>query len=179
MILHNSLNHVIDVYSPIEQSKNKGVLAVNRIVQITNELETLKDQKEDLEKQLESVDDDHRDSAANRALQFDLITALEAKELAISRLEARHKSKTAELNLGDPTSATRLERMKNDDWFRIQLNMRALKDRIVSKIREHKFEVANLDRAVRTQAMGRFKLIGAHISSYHLPYSRSLNTRTC
>jgi len=49
--------------------------------------------------------------------------------------------------------------MKKDDWFSIQLNLRALKDRIVSKIREHKFEVANLDRAVRTQAMGKLDTV--------------------
>ncbi|KAF9515371.1 hypothetical protein BS47DRAFT_1262229, partial [Hydnum rufescens UP504] len=139
---------------PIQkQSKNKGVVIVNRIIQLTNEVETLKDQKGDLVKELKRIYEDDEDSTMTQSLHFDMISALEAKDAAITRLETQIKSKTTELNLGDPTNAVKLEEMKKDDWFSIQLNMCALKDRIISKIRERKFEVANLDRAVRTQAM--------------------------
>jgi hypothetical protein len=130
---------------------------VNRIIQISNDVEALKDQRGELVNELRSISNDNQDSASTRVLRFDLNCALEAKDASIARLEAEIKSKTDALNLGDPINAAKLEEMKKDDWFGIQLNMGALKDRIVSKVREQKFEVANLDRAVRTQAMGEFR----------------------
>jgi hypothetical protein len=139
----------------VEQSKNKGLVVVNQIMQLTNEVDALKDQKDDIAEQLKNINEDDSNSVTTRVLQSDLIVTLEAKEAVIARLESQIKSKTNKLKLGDPTTAAKLDKMKNDDWFNIQLNLRALKDRIISKIREHKFEVANLDRAVRTQAMGK------------------------
>ncbi|KAF9511209.1 hypothetical protein BS47DRAFT_1364031 [Hydnum rufescens UP504] len=136
-----------------KQSKNKGIIIVNHIIQLTNEVETLKDQKGDLVKELERIYEDDKDSAMTQSLCFDMISALEAKDTAITWLETQIKSKTTELNLCDPTNAVKLEEMKKDDWFSIQLNMHALKDWIISKIWEHKFEVANLDHTVCTQAM--------------------------
>lgn len=153
------INHVNDANLWIGQSKNNGLVAVNRIIQLTNEVDVLKDQKEDITKQLKNINEDDRNSATTHVLRSDLIVTLEAKEAVINQLESQIKSKTNELKLGDPTTAAKLDKMKKDDWFSIQLNLRALKDRIVSKIREHKFEVANLDRAVRTQAMGKLDTV--------------------
>ena len=138
-------HYLNDRCSQLEQSKNKGLNAVNRIMQLTNEVQSLKDQKEELSRQLEHLSNDDEDTAAACILRFDLVAELEAKETVIARLEAQIRSKTHELNLGDGTNITKLEEMKKNDWFNIQLNMRALKERIISKIREHKFEVANLD----------------------------------
>ncbi|KAF9517049.1 hypothetical protein BS47DRAFT_1390104 [Hydnum rufescens UP504] len=142
-----------DLYSPPGQSQNKGFIPVNWIVQLTNEVEALKDQKEELAHEIKNIHEDDSDMAATHVLRFDLILALEVKEVVISHLESPIKHKTNELNIGDPVTAARLEKMKNNNWFSIQLNMCALRDRIVAKIWEHKFEVTNLDCAVHTQAM--------------------------
>jgi hypothetical protein len=56
-------------------------------------------------------------------LRSDLVVTLEVKEAIISCLQSRIKHKTDKLNLGDPAMAVKLEKMKNDDWFNIQLNM--------------------------------------------------------
>jgi hypothetical protein len=136
---------------------------VNRIIQLTNEVETLKDQKGDLITELERVYEEDEDLAATQLLHFNIASALEAKDTAIAQLESQIKSKTNKLNLGDPTNAVKLKEMKKDNWFSIQLNMCALKHRIISKIWEHKFEVANLDRAVCMQAMGKFRPSDIHI----------------
>jgi hypothetical protein len=103
---------------------------VNRIIQLTNEVETLKDQKGDLITELKRVYEEDEYSAVTQLLRFNIASALEAKDTAITWLESQIKSKTNELNLGDPTNAAKLEEMKKDDWFSIQLNMHALKDQI-------------------------------------------------
>ena len=172
-------NYLNDRCFQLERSKNKGLNAVNRIIQLTNEVQDLKDQKEDLSGQLGCISDNDQDSAATHILWFDLVTALEAKETVIARLEAQIRSKTHELNLSDQTNVKKLEEMKKNDWFNILLNMRALKERIVSKIREHKFKVANLDRAARTQAMGESDRTICIFSETHWNRHRSRNARAC
>jgi hypothetical protein len=72
--------------SQTEQLKNRGLTAVNQIVQLMNEIDVLKDQKEELVHQIEAITEDNLDTAATCVLRSDLIIALEAKEAAISHL---------------------------------------------------------------------------------------------
>jgi len=74
------INHVNDANLWIGQSKNNGLVAVNRIIQLTNEVDVLKDQKEDITKQLKNINEDDRNSATTHVLHSDLIVTLEAKE---------------------------------------------------------------------------------------------------
>jgi hypothetical protein len=143
-----------------------------------NEVEALKDQKEELTHEITNIHEDNSDTAATHVLRFDLILAWEAKEVVISCLKSQIKHKTNKLNLGDPETAARLEKMKNDNWFSIQLNMHALRDQIVAKIQEHKFEVMNLDHAVHTQAMGELKY-GEHVFLNSFGFHRSCYMGTC
>ena len=61
---------------------------------------------------------------------------------------------TAVLKLGDPVSYNNLEKMKDHPWFEHQLNMRALKARIIAKACQKNFEAHNLTGAFRSKALG-------------------------
>ncbi|KAF9503164.1 hypothetical protein BS47DRAFT_1369746 [Hydnum rufescens UP504] len=64
---------------------------------------------------------------------------------AIWQLETTINKKTNELQLTNHVSASELNRLKKDKWVNIQLNLHALCEQLLKKLRARKFELATLD----------------------------------
>ncbi|KAF9514979.1 hypothetical protein BS47DRAFT_1450002 [Hydnum rufescens UP504] len=108
---------------PLErQSKKKGFLAVEKILAVHQRLDAAWDLVEALQKQLIAIP--VSDTIATWNEQEDDLTAI--------------------LKLGDPVSYDNLKKMKDHPWFEHQLNMRALKARILAKACQRNFEAHNL-----------------------------------
>jgi hypothetical protein len=76
----------------------------------------------------------------------------------ISWLEDSIARKTKALQLEDHTSADCLANLKKDKWINLQLNLCVLHDQLITKLHACKFELANLEHANSSQAMGMFIL---------------------
>ncbi|KAF9515416.1 hypothetical protein BS47DRAFT_1360995 [Hydnum rufescens UP504] len=61
--------------------------------------------------------------------------------------------KTKALRLEDRALADCLANLKKDKWINLQLNIRVLHDQLITKLRAHKFELANLEHAHASRAM--------------------------
>jgi len=138
---------------PLErQSKKKGIHAVEKILAVRQRLSAAQDLTEVLQKQLLSVP--VSDSIASRSEIAEITSAIVEQEKIVSRLSKQDHELTAVLKLGDPVSFSKLEKMKGHAWFEHQLNMRALKARIIAKACERNFETQNLTGAFRSKAVG-------------------------
>ena len=138
---------------PLErQSKKKGFHAVEKILAVRQRLSAAQDLTEVLQNQLLSTP--VSDSIASRNEIGEITSAIMEQEKITSRLSKQDHDLTAVLKLGDPVSYEKLEKMKGHAWFEHQLNMHALKARIVAKACEKNFETHNLTGAFRSKAVG-------------------------
>jgi hypothetical protein len=138
---------------PLERtSKKKGFHAVEKILAVRQRLNAAQDLVEVLQKQLLSVP--VSDSVASRNEVAEVTSALAEQEKVISRLSKQNDDLTAVLKLGDPVSYSKLAKMKDHPWFEHQLNLRALKARIIAKACQKNFEMHNLTGAFRSKAVG-------------------------
>ncbi|KAF9505006.1 hypothetical protein BS47DRAFT_1274785, partial [Hydnum rufescens UP504] len=48
-------------------------------------------------------------------------------------------------------------------WINLQLNIRVLRDQLITKLRAHKFELANLECAHASWAMGMYQKTKSHV----------------
>jgi hypothetical protein len=96
------------------------------------------------------------DSIAVSSTQFDILMSIEAKTRVLTRLQKDIDIATNHINLHDKVSATRLNEIKKQLFFTLQMNMRAVKARLCTKLQERKFELANLERAYCSKQMGTF-----------------------
>ncbi|KAF9513355.1 hypothetical protein BS47DRAFT_1265433, partial [Hydnum rufescens UP504] len=126
---------------PLErQSKKKGFHAVEKILAVRQRLNAAQDLVEVLQKQLMSVP--LSDSIASRNEVAEITTSIAEQEKIVSRLSKQDNDLTA-----------KLEKMRGHAWFEHQLNMRALKARIIAKACEKNFETRNLTGAFRSKAV--------------------------
>ncbi|KAF9518795.1 hypothetical protein BS47DRAFT_1388717 [Hydnum rufescens UP504] len=87
------------------------------------------------------------DMTASNEVQVEWQEKVRLLKEAIWRLETTINKKTDELQLTDHASASELNRLKKDKWVNIQLNLCALREQLLKKLRARKFELATLDRA--------------------------------
>ncbi|KAF9520071.1 hypothetical protein BS47DRAFT_1287649, partial [Hydnum rufescens UP504] len=137
------------------QSRNSGIKAIEKIVALRESASTIKAAIEKLESELTKYI--LTDSIAASSTRFDVLTSIEAKTRVLSRLHRDIDSATNQLNLYDKTSAARLNKIKREPFFALQMNMRAVKARLCTKLRERKFELANLERAYRSKQMAHIE----------------------
>jgi hypothetical protein len=84
----------------------------------------------------------------------EITASIAEQEKIVSRLSRQDNDLTAVLKLSDPVSYEKLEKMKGHAWFEQQLNMHALKARIIAKVCQKNFETHNLTGAFRSKAVG-------------------------
>ncbi|KAF9502563.1 hypothetical protein BS47DRAFT_1403479 [Hydnum rufescens UP504] len=87
-------------------------------------------------------------------MHFDVLTSIEAKTHVLSCLHRDIDSVMNQLNLYNKTSAARLNKIKREPFFALQMNMHAVKARLCTKLSKRKFELANLERAYCSKQMG-------------------------
>ena len=115
-------------------------------------LDTACDLVEALQKQLIAVP--VSDAIATWNKVGEITSALAEQEKVVLCLSKQDIDLTAVLKLGDPVSYNNLEKMKDHPWFEHQLNMRALKARIIAKACQKNFKAHNLTGAFRSKALG-------------------------
>ncbi|KAF9506854.1 hypothetical protein BS47DRAFT_1367076 [Hydnum rufescens UP504] len=93
------------------------------------------------------------DSIASRNEVAEITTSIAEQEKIVSRLSKQDNDLTAVLQLGDPISYEKLEKMRGHAWFEHQLNMQALKACIIAKVCEKNFKTRNLTGAFRSKAV--------------------------
>ncbi|KAF9503387.1 hypothetical protein BS47DRAFT_1309825 [Hydnum rufescens UP504] len=144
---------------PLErQSKKKGFLAVEKILAVRQHLDAARDLVEALQKQLIAIP--VSDTIATRNEVGEITSALAEQEKVVSCLSKQEDDLTAILKLGDLVSYDNLKKMKDHPWFEHQLNMRALKARILAKACQRNFEAHNLTGAFRSKASGELFIVG-------------------
>jgi hypothetical protein len=105
------------------------------------------------------------DSIGGRGLYEEWKERVQVAKDTISRLEENIARKTKALRLQDRMSADRLTSLKKDKWINLQLNIRVLRDQLLAKLRARKFELANLERAYTSRAMGMSIFINERVIS--------------
>lgn len=122
------------------QSQSKGARAIEHIISMENSVESLKTLVQELVAEC-------GDAAENHAVHMEVQDQLAETRLSIKKLETNIKRKTAELQLQDRKSYRDLSKLKKDKWINLQLNLRVLRDQILVKLRQRKFELSSLERA--------------------------------
>ncbi|KAF9511782.1 hypothetical protein BS47DRAFT_1363548 [Hydnum rufescens UP504] len=85
------------------------------------------------------------DMTASNEVQAEWQEKVRLLKEAIQQLETTINKKTNELQLTNHASASELNRLKKDKWVNIQLNIHALHEQLLKKLRARKFELATLD----------------------------------
>ncbi|KAF9505873.1 hypothetical protein BS47DRAFT_1400034 [Hydnum rufescens UP504] len=133
------------MYLGIGQLKNSGIKAIKKIVALWESVSTIKMAIAKLESELTKYV--LMDSIAVSSTRFDILTSIEAKAHVLIHLQKDIDAATNYLNLHDKTSAARLNKIKGELFFTLQMNMCAVKVWLCTKLRERKFELANLECA--------------------------------
>lgn len=97
------------------------------------------------------IEEDRRSNPDAYATRYE---EFQDKQASVSRMEKLLRKKREELQIRDSDAAATLDRMKNDRFYELLMNMRALLVRLRFRLRERKFEQANLEQAYRSQTMG-------------------------
>ena len=140
---------VFSIYLPFPgQSKN---LASNAIAEITEKRSLLARMKRDQK---------NSDKKLDRALQTgsatDIATAqleLEGVKKRIAELQRAIQHQENRLGL---TGQTKLRELKDSEFLRLRLNATVLRERIVTHLVKHRFEMSKFDRLARYEHMGRY-----------------------
>ena|ERR1700749_3618216 len=126
-------------------------LASNAIAKIIEKRSLLAHMKRDQKK---------TDAKLDRALQYgsasDIVAAqidLEKAEEWIAELQRAIQSQENRLGL---TGRTKLKEFKESEFLRLRLNASVLRERIMTRLVEHRFEMSRFDRLARYERMGRY-----------------------
>ncbi|KAF9503661.1 hypothetical protein BS47DRAFT_1369368 [Hydnum rufescens UP504] len=93
------------------------------------------------------------DSIASWNEVAEIMTLIAEQEKIVLHLSKQDNDLMAVLQLGDPISYKKLEKMRGHAWFEHQLNMWALKARIIVKACEKNFKTCNLTGAFRSKVV--------------------------
>ncbi|KAF9520670.1 hypothetical protein BS47DRAFT_1357464 [Hydnum rufescens UP504] len=126
-------------------SQTKGAQAVEWIISLMATLEAQQGNLKDLI--AEGNDLVQGDMTASNEVQAEWQEKVRLQKEAIWQLETMINKKTDELQLTDCASASELNRLKKDKWVNIQLNLHALHEQLLKKLRARKFKLATLDCA--------------------------------
>jgi hypothetical protein len=134
------------------QSQTKGTRAIEQILSLEGTLQSQREILVELSKELGGLVTD--ESIGGQSLHEEWKERVKMAQDTISRLEDNIARKTKALRLEDRTSADKLANLKKDKWINLQLNMRVLRDQLITKLRARKFELSHLERAHTSRAMG-------------------------
>ncbi|KAF9503994.1 hypothetical protein BS47DRAFT_1308979 [Hydnum rufescens UP504] len=132
-------------------SRNSGIKAVEKIIVLWESASTMKAAIATLESDLTKYV--LTDSIAVSSTRFDIITSIEAKTQVLTRLQKLIDATTNHLNLHDKISAAKLNKIKKQPFFTLQMNMHAVKACLCTKLHKHKFKLANLEHAYQSKQM--------------------------
>lgn len=140
------------------QSKKAGIRAVEKILELRQSYDAMEAAIADSQKELETLlaTDDGHSHGSYDSLRADLLADIESKRATATYLDKQAEQMTSQLALTNQVAFEQLNTMKKDRWFELVMNMRALKARLIAKLRYRQFEVANISRVDRSSAMGKF-----------------------
>ena len=131
----------------VGQSKNLGTHAVAKIIEKRNLLARIKRDRKKYDAKLDGILE--TGSATDiAAVQLDL----ERAEKRINDLEAAILHQETHLGL---TGRDTLKHFKNSEFLQLRVNATVLRDRIVARLVEHRFEMSKFDRLARYERMGK------------------------
>lgn len=133
-------------YYIIGRSKNKGKLAVSKVIALRKSESELKNAEAALEAQLMGEYDEDIDVS-------DIAEALSDIREKLTRISANIRGRIAALGA---TERTNLHRLMTNEYVRVRMNARALKQRIRDRLRQRKFELERLEREYRHTVNGEF-----------------------
>jgi hypothetical protein len=111
---------------------------------------------------LSRIERDRRkyETKLDRALHTGSATDIAAAQLDLERAELRIKElrrviQQQENRLG-LTGQTKLKEFKESEFLQLRVNATVLRERIVTRLVEHRFEMSKFDRLARHERMGRY-----------------------
>lgn len=140
---------VFSTYLPFSGQSKK--LASNAIAKIIEKRSLLAHMKRDRKKFDVKLDRALQTGSANdiAAAQLDL----EKAEERIAKLQSTIQHQENRLGL---TGQTKLKEFKESEFLRLRLNATVLRQRIVTRLVAHRFEMSKFDRLARYERMGRY-----------------------
>lgn len=139
------------------QSKKAGERAVNAILEIMDNLHVTQRRLAELSQARDKWTTEEK--ARNPDVWATALEEIDQKRAGIGRMMKAVEKRTAQLQQTDPVSAAHLEKMRTNKFYDLLMNMRALLVRLRVRLRERKFELANMERAYRSQMMGEHSSI--------------------
>ncbi|KAF9507795.1 hypothetical protein BS47DRAFT_1398315 [Hydnum rufescens UP504] len=85
------------------------------------------------------------EDSASEAVLMEWQEKVKSTKASVVRLENNIQKKVKELKLQDRVAAQKLSKLKKDKWITLQLNLCVLREQLLQKLRERKFELATLD----------------------------------
>ena len=125
------------------QLKTKGSRAIEHILSMSQSADSLRVHLRELTDELASFAIDNGMVAVEDELRLKIAEI----QGSVQHLENNIKKKTEELHLSDQTSHKELEWLKTNKWVNLQLNIHMVRDQLLMKLREWKFELAGLEHA--------------------------------
>ena len=146
---------VFGTYPPFAgQSKKLGSHAVAKIVEKRSLLTRMKRDRKKYDVKLD------------RALQTGSATDIEAAQVDLDRAEKRIDNLQGailrqETHLG-LTGRLKLKEFKDSEYLQLRVNATVLRERIVARLVEHRFEMSKFDRLARYERMGKYIYYAFH-----------------
>lgn len=134
------------------QSKMQGLKAVQDIIDIEATLGTLEISLQSLHQELTALASSP-DSNTHR--QAEVNGRIKAQSASVSKLTKELHRKTADVMKDQPASKSLLD-LKTNQWLTAKLNMRIVKDQVISKLQSHKRPLVALDKQLHVHEMGEF-----------------------
>lgn len=147
--MSKALLQVFSTYLPFPGQSKK--VAGNAIAEILEKRSLLAHMKRDRKKSSTKLDTALETGSATdiAAAQIDLDKA----EERIAELQRTIQHQENRLGL---TGRTRLKDLNDSEFLRLRLNATVLRDRIMTRLVQHRFEMSKFDRLARYQRMGRY-----------------------
>ncbi|KAH6874818.1 hypothetical protein BKA70DRAFT_1449240 [Coprinopsis sp. MPI-PUGE-AT-0042] len=130
-------------------SKNAGKKAVECITTLISFRDSLKRDLADIDTRLMTEAD------TSHTPLVDLVTARDSLALKFTSVEASIKAKYSRLDL---TGKEELQKLATNRFFGIKVNARSIRDRIVSKLQNRRFEMECLEKVIRGGGSSEQKL---------------------
>ncbi|KAH6888337.1 hypothetical protein BKA70DRAFT_1442986 [Coprinopsis sp. MPI-PUGE-AT-0042] len=130
-------------------SKNAGKKAIESIITLSSLCDSLKQELAELDRRLVTGAD------TLDAPLDDLVTARESLQSKLASLEGSIKAKRKHLDL---TGQEELRKLVSNRFFALKVNARAIRDRILSKLQNRRFEMERLEKVIRRGGSSEQKL---------------------
>ncbi|KII84699.1 hypothetical protein PLICRDRAFT_117578 [Plicaturopsis crispa FD-325 SS-3] len=150
------------------RSKNKGKIAVEKILALQKSESELKETATALEAQLLGEYDEDVDDG-------DIAVELSAIRGRIAVLSSNIHSRIRALGANERSN---LKRLASNEYVRVRMNARALKKRIRDRLRQRKFELERLERAYRHTVNGKTEIMDVFLGTYGNCIEKNLRSHT-